>query len=331
MAIKVDEQIQFTLRRVPCQNNTQFDFEQFLIKKRIFASSKIGIMNNKIHVFLVTLLLWIPNFLFSQQDTLPAPSTYRVNKVSFNMIRVEKGSFWMGAQHKDTAEFNYDRHSQIDELPVHHAVVREDYYIGQTEVTQKLWKAVMGYNPSTKKCPKLPVTNVSYYEVMEFIRILDSLTGMQFRLPTEVEWEFAARGGNNSRNYVYSGGKESKKVAWHNGNTGKLRKCGKKSPNELGIYDMSGNVWEWCSTKYCYYDAERNVRLGKEGEMQVIRGGAWQLPESSCRVAWRGKRLPELKNSFGGFRLCLDAKYVKEKEAEASEMIIDPENEGEKE
>lgn len=250
------------------------------------------------------------------QDSIPAPTSYRVNGVTFKMVRVEKGDFWMGAQHADTADFNYDRHSQNDELPVHHVNIRDDFYIGQTEVTQKLWKAVMGYNPSTRKCCKKPVTNVSYFEVQEFITILDSLTGMHFRLPTEEEWEFAARGGNNSRNYVYSGGKETKKVAWHNGNTRTLKKCGKKKANELGIYDMSGNVWEWCSTTYRFYDKERNARLGKEGEMQIIRGGAWQLPETSCRVAWRGKRLPEQKNSFGGFRLCLDAKYVKEESEE---------------
>ena len=95
------------------------------------------------------------------QDTLPAPSSYRVNKVSFNMVRVEQGGFWMGAQHMDTAEFNYDRYSQTDELPVHYVTIKADYCIGQTEVTQKLWKAVMGYNPSKKKCDKLPVTDVN--------------------------------------------------------------------------------------------------------------------------------------------------------------------------
>ena len=248
------------------------------------------------------------------QDTLPAPSSYRVNKVSFNMVRVEKGGFWMGAQRKDTAEFNYDRTAQIDELPVHYVTMHEDYYIGQTEVTQKLWKAVMGYNPSAKKCPKRPVTNVNYYEVQEFLRRIDSITGMKFRLPTEEEWEYAARGGKYSKGYIYSGSNEVDRVAWHNGNTSRLKKVKKRSANELGIYDMSGNVWEWCSSKYRFFDKERNATLGKDGEMYCIRGGGWQLPKTSCRVSWRGKRLPDLKNSFGGFRLCLDAKYVKEKE-----------------
>ena len=272
-------------------------------------------MNKKTKVLFAALLLLAQTSLFAQ-DSIPAPTSYHVNGVTFKMVRVEKGSFWMGAQHVDTADVNYDRYSQNDELPVHNVTIREDFYIGQTEVSQKLWKAVMGYNPSTKKCCNKTVTNVSYIDIQEFIKVLDSLTGMHFRLPTEEEWEFAARGGNNSKGYVFSGGKVSKKVAWHNGNTRRLRKCGKKKPNELGLYDMSGNVWEWCSNTYRYYDKERNARLGKEGAMQVIRGGAWQLPETSCRVAWRGKRLPDLQNSFGGFRLCLDAKYVKEETPE---------------
>lgn len=247
------------------------------------------------------------------------------------MVRVEKGGCWMGAQHKDTAEFNYDRFSQTDELPVHHVTMHEDYYIGQTEVTQKLWKVVMGYNPSTKKCSKRPVTNVSYYEVQEFLRRIDSISGMQFRLPTEEEWEYAARGGMYSKGYVYSGSDEVDRVAWHNGNASKVKKVKKRSANELGIYDMSGNVWEWCESKYRFYDKERNAGLGKDGQMYIIRGGAWQLPKTSCRVSWRGKRLPELKNSFGGFRLCLDAKYVKEKAPEEEILMKETEGETEKE
>ena len=137
--------------------------------------------------------LMFSSALFAQQDTLPAPSVYRVNGVSFKMVRVEKGDFWMGAQHLDTADFNYDRLSQSDELPVHNVKIKEDFYIGQTEVTQKLWKAVMGNNPSKKKCPKRPVENVSYYDIQEFLKILDSLTGMNFRLPTEAEFEYVLK------------------------------------------------------------------------------------------------------------------------------------------
>ena len=170
-----------------------------------------------------------------------------------------------------------------------------------------------------------------YYEVQEFLRRLDSLTGMHFRLPTEEEWEFAARGGNHSKGTIYCGSDEVDRVAWHNGNARKLKKVKKRLPNELGIYDMSGNVWEWCETKYRFYDAERNARLGKDGDMYIIRGGGWQLPPTSCRVSWRGKRLPELKNSFGGFRLCLDARYVKEETPEGEILMKQTEKETEKE
>ena len=279
-------------------------------------------------VFLFFGLLFCAQVALVAQDTLPAPTSYRVNKVSFNMVRIEKGGFWMGAQHMDTAEFNYDRYSLNDELPVHYVTMSEDYYIGQTEVTQKLWKAVMGYNPSAKKCSKRPVTNVNYFEVQEFLRRIDSITGMKFRLPTEEEWEYAARGGKYSKGYIFSGSNEVDRVAWHNGNTSKLKKVKKRAANELGIYDMSGNVWEWCSSRYRFFDKERNATLGKDGEMYCIRGGGWQLPKTSCRVSWRGKRLPDLKNSFGGFRLCLDAKYVKE-EVPEKEALMEKKEKGE--
>ena len=267
-------------------------------------------------------LLFVMQTALWAQDTLPAPMSYRVNKVTFKMVRVEQGGFWMGAQHMDTAEFNYDRMSQTDELPVHYVAMKEDYYIGQTEVTQRLWKEVMGDNPSAKRCKKKPVTNVNYYDIQEFLYRLDSITGMHFRLPTEEEWEYAARGGKNTRGYVFSGSDDVDRVGWYNGNTRRLKKVKKRAANELGIYDMSGNVWEWCSTQYRYFDKERNATLGKDGEMYCIRGGAWQLPKGMSRVSWRGKRLPDLKNSFGGFRLCLDATYVKEaEEGEEPELI----------
>lgn len=184
------------------------------------------LMNNKKLIFSFFLLLTVA---VRAQDSIPAPTSYTVNKVTFKMVRVEKGGFWMGAQHADTLEFNYDRQSQIDEVPVHHVNIHEDFYIGQTEVSQKLWKAVMGYNPSKKKCCKKPVTNVSYLEVQEFIRLLDSLTGMHFRLPTEEEWEFAARGGNMSKGYVYSGGNETKKSL---GTTATRADCANAAKND---------------------------------------------------------------------------------------------------
>ena len=234
-------------------------------------------MNKFFKGFLSTLLLLAQTVLFAQQDTLPAPTSYRVNGVTFKMVRVEKGDYWMGAQHMDTAEFNYDRYSQTDELPVHYVTIKADYCIGQTEVTQKLWKAVMGYNPSKKKCDKLPVTDVNYYEVQEFLRRLDSITGMQFRLPTEEEWEYAARGGKNSRGYVYSGGNDVDRVAWHNGNTGKLKKPKKRTANEL--YGNGAAPDTAISTRNATRSWARRVRC----TASVAGPGSCPRPRAVCR------------------------------------------------
>ena len=163
---------------------------------------------------------------------------FTVNGVSFEMVRVEGGTFRMGATSEQEAD-DWDR-----EKPVH-SVTLSSYYIGKTEVTQALWKAVMGSNPSYFKSDNQPVENVSWNDCHEFIRKLNALTGQNFRLPTEAEWEFACRGGNNSRGYKYSGSNNLGSVAWYDGNSGnKTHPVGTKAPNELGIYDMSGNVWE---------------------------------------------------------------------------------------
>jgi formylglycine-generating enzyme required for sulfatase activity len=167
-------------------------------------------------------------------------------------------------------------------------------------------------------------------------------TANGYRLPTEAEWEYLARGGNrgNSGQTTYSGSDTIGDVAWYSDNAyamgvGKAgygsHEVKTKAKNAKGLYDMSGNVWEWTDTKYRFYDKERNARVGKEGQMYVIRGGAWQLPKASSRIAWRGKRLPDLKNSFGGFRLCLDAKYVKEEKPESEILMKENESETEKE
>ena len=165
---------------------------------------------------------------------------FMVNGVSFEMVRVEGGTFHMGAtsEQKDEA---WDR-----EKPVH-SVTLSSYYIGKTEVTQALWQAVMGSNPSNFKGSNLPVECVCWNDCQEFIQKLNSLTGRNFRLPTEAEWEFACRGGNNSRGYKYSGSNNLGSVAWYDDNSGgQTHPVATKAPNELGIYDMSGNVWEWC-------------------------------------------------------------------------------------
>ena len=224
-----------------------------------------------------------------------------VNGVSFEMVYVEGGSFDMGA----TSEQGSD--AWDSEYPVH-SVTLSGYYIGKCEVTQELWEAVMGSNPSYFKGAQNPVEQVSWNGCQEFISRLNSLTGRTFRLPTEAEWEYAARGGNQSLHYKYSGSDNIGNVAWCNGNSGSsTHAVGTKSPNELGIYDMSGNVWEWCSDWYGGYSAgaQTNPQGPSSGSYRVLRGGSWNGSARSCRVSYRGSTDPGNSNSLYGLRLVL--------------------------
>ena len=203
--------------------------------------------------------------------------------ISIDMVRVEAGTFTMGA----TAEMKdpYDW-----EKPTHRVTLTNDYYIGKYEVTQALWQAVMGSNPSYFKGNNLPVEMVSWDDCQEFISKLNRITGKTFRLPTEAEWEYAARGGNKSRGYQYGGSNNLSDVAWYGDNSGsKTHVVGIKQPNELGIYDMSGNVWEWCQDWYGKYSSSSQVNPtgAKDGAHRIRRGGCWQynawLSRLSCR------------------------------------------------
>lgn len=228
--------------------------------------------------------------------------TFTVNGVSFKMISVSGGTFQMGA----TSEQGSDAYD--DEKPVH-KVTLSDYYIGQTEVTQALWQAVMGNNPSIFKGDNLPVECVSWNDCQEFIEKLNAKTGRTFRLPTEAQWEFAARGGNNSRDYKYSGSNYPNDVAWYDANSmKKTHNVATKQANELGIYDMSGNVYEWCQDWYGsdYYknsDAN-NPRGAYTGSSRVRRGGGWGYNAGYCRSAFRGHYDPAYSNNLG-LRLAL--------------------------
>ena len=224
-----------------------------------------------------------------------------VNGIKYNMVWVEGGTFRMGA----TSEQGSDAYD-IEE-PVH-SVTLSSYYIGKTEVTQALWKVVMGSNPSKFKGENLPVENVSWDDCQEFIRKLNSLTGQNFRLPTEAEWEFACRGGNNSRGYAYSGSYDMDSVAWFDCNSGrKTHFVATKSPNELGIYDMSGNVWEWCSDWYDKYSsgAQTNPKGPESGSCHVFRGGGWGSYAGYCRSSNRGYNTPTHRHDRLGLRLAL--------------------------
>ena len=211
--------------------------------------------------------------------------TYTANGVSFDMMMVKAGTFTMGA----TSEME---DPASDEKPTHQVTLTNDYYIGKTEVTQALWKAVMGNNPSHFKGDNLPVECVSWGDCQKFISKLNSLTGQNFRLPTEAEWEFAARGGNNSNHYQYSGSNELGDVAWYDGNDGgKTHVVATKLPNELGIYDMSGNVWEWCSDWHGNYSSSSQTNPtgpgSNSGRFRVSRGGGWGYYARHCRSSSR--------------------------------------------
>ena len=227
--------------------------------------------------------------------------TITVNGVSFTMIKVEGGTFQMGA----TSEQGSDVDS--GEKPVH-SVTLSDYYIGETEVTQKLWEAVMGSNPSHFWGDERPVEQVSWNDSKEFIEKLNNLTGKNFRLPTEAEWEYAARGGNKSQGYKYSGSNTIGNVAWYWDNSSSATHNVKtKSPNELGIYDMSGNVYEWCEDWYGSYSSgsQTNPTGPSSGSYRVFRCGSWGSVAWSCRVSIRGNDDPVSRYSYYGFRLAL--------------------------
>ena len=224
---------------------------------------------------------------------------FTVNGVSFEMVRVEGGTFRMCA----TSEQEDDADS--DEKPVH-SVTLSSYYIGKTEVTQALWQAVMGSNPSYFKGADLPVECVSWNDCQEFIQKLNRLTGRNFRLPTEAEWEFACRGGNKSNGYKYSGSNDIDNVAWYDGYSG-AHPVGTKAPNELGIYDMSGNVWEWCSDWYADYTSysQTDPTGPQSGSYRVSRGGSWISYARGCRSSYRLSYDPTYRCNSLGLRLAL--------------------------
>ena len=226
--------------------------------------------------------------------------TFKVNGVSFDMIVVEGGSFSMGA----TEEQGSDAYT--DESPVHQ-VKLSSFCIGKTEVTQELWKAVMGSNPSYYSGNNLPVEQVSWDDCQEFITKLNALTGKSFRLPTEAEWEYAARGGNKSQGYKYSGSNTIDDVAWYYSNCGATRSVATKAANELGIFDMSGNVVEWCNDWYGAYssNAQTNPTGADSGTTRVCRGGGGSTNARWNRVSMRLKFGPAARANNRGMRLAL--------------------------
>ena len=268
-----------------------------------------------------------PNKPTAQKPTKQNPTvaidyeTFTVNGVSFNMVRVEGGTFMMG---------------DSNDSPIHQ-VTLSSYYIGETEVTQALWEAVMGTNIRQQfnkvdfkgsiwgEGPNYPMYYVNREESLSFIKKLNQLTGKSFRLPTEAEWEYAARGGKKSRSYQYAGSNNLDEVAWYKDNSGNRRLTGEwsyrllksnknrthivktKQANELGLYDMSGNVWEWCQDWWDDYDSKpvTNPTGPSNGSGATGRGGSWQGRTDHCTVSNRSIIMPEDRFDNGGLRLAL--------------------------
>lgn len=232
--------------------------------------------------------------------------TETVSGVKLEMVYVKGGTFSMGATAEQGDDF-WD-----DEKPVHQ-VTLSDYYIGKFEVTQGLWEAVMGSNPSYfQNGDDYPVECVSWNDIQTFLTKLNELTGKKYALPTEAQWEYAARGGAKSAGYKYSGSNTIDNVAWYWDNsavndTHCTHPVGTKQPNELGIYDMSGNVWEWCSDWYDDYnsDAQTNPTGPVTGSSRVLRGGGWYSSAWGCRVSFRDYYAPGYRYGNFGFRVVL--------------------------
>lgn len=253
------------------------------------------------------------SYLLTGEELEPKPDnefeteTITVNGVTFDMVSVEGGTFMMGATPEQGDE------ALDKEKPVHRVTV-SSFAMSQTEVTQELWQAVMGNNPSHfTGDPKRPVELVSWNDCQTFITQLNQLTGKRFRLPTEAEWEYAARGGNRYKVTRYAGSNNIDEVAWYDANSDNTtHPVATKAPNELGLYDMTGNVWEWCQDWYALYSADDQTDpTGPEtGNNRVLRGGCWNGGTNYDRISFRDNFRPSGSNSSGGLRLVLDQEVV---------------------
>ena len=237
-------------------------------------------------------------------DEEPFKMVYLDDLTRIVLRPVKGGTFKMGSDAPD---------AEADEKPVH-KVTLSDFYIGETEVTQHLWEKVMGddNNPSAKKGTNLPVTNITWDECQTFVEKLSEMTGMHFRLPTEAEWEYAARGGQKSKGYTYAGSDAIDEVAWYKENSNnQTHAVGQKQPNELGIYDMTGNVWEYCYDWHSQYtdQAQTNPMGATTGEKRVLRGGCYHYDSKNCTNTNRHSYYtPDNGGASTGLRIVLEVK-----------------------
>lgn len=278
-------------------------------------------MKNKlVRIILAFLLVGLTCVLTAQEEIVVT-----VNGVSFTMKYVEGDKFVMGAQSFGHQWANFDTEAFDDETPPHFVNV-SSFYMAETEVTQGLWEAVMGTTVEQQRDmanPEWPLRGVGadypmYYvswdDCQAFVEKLSGLTGKTFRLPTEAEWEFAARGGKKAKGDKYAGSKHLGLVGWYYMNSASSSHPVKeKAANELGLYDMSGNVWEWCCDWYARYERalQTNPKGPSTGEERVLRGGGWAYYASRCRVSFRYKYDPKHSNSSYGFRIMMVAETSK--------------------
>lgn len=254
------------------------------------SSLKPSVMRATATVVLLMLTLGVS----AQENSRKAATrTFIYKGITFRMKLVRGGSYEMGALPGDTL---------ADRDEFHRQVTLNDYYIGETEVTQELWEAVMGKNRSKHKGAKMPVDYVTYDMCLEFIAKVNRLSGLQFRLPSEAEWEYAARGGKASKGYLYAGSNDIGRVAHYLGNTPEdtHKPVGQLAPNELGLYDMSGNVWEFCADWY-----QRAPNVKPSTNFHVIRGGGYGCDPRYCRVTNRFMYDQRRRLKYVGFRLAL--------------------------
>ena len=242
-----------------------------------------------------------------------------IREMISNMVKVDGGTFYMGAQKDSVEYYNYDENATSWESPVHEVTVSE-FYINKYEVTQALWEAVMGKHNSQSdefgqwedkfgKGDKYPAYRISFKEVETFIGKLNEYTGLNFALPTEAQWEFAAKGGANTSYALYAGGDNVLEYAWIDQNSEKSSEVGIKTPNALGLYDMSGNVWEMCQDWFYEYTEEAVTdpvgEAYNEG-YKVFRGGSWNTNDQSARVTARYQQGIHYRDYNTGFRLVIE-------------------------
>ena len=247
----------------------------------------------------------LPNFAPKPAIALNVSLADISRSIESKMVRVEGGSFAMGCHdEKDTSCYYWEK-------PEHEVKVNT-FYMNKYVVTQRDWEAVVGTKPwFSKDCADCPVEAVSWYDAQVFINKLNQLTGIYYRLPTEAEWEYAAHGGTKSRGYKFAGGNNAEMVAWYDLNSKeKSHPVGQKLPNELGLYDMSGNVWQWCSDwfdeKYYSNSPVENPAGPRLEVYRSCRGGSWWSSTKDCRIVNRDRYPADARDDDVGFRIAHD-------------------------